>query len=311
MSLAEELARLAPPGETCLTIGVFDGVHLGHQRLVQRLRSLAQARGLLSGVITFHQHPLAVLAPQDHPTYLTSLEERLDLLRGLGVDFITTLTFTPEMARLGAREFLLLLREHLKLRGLVIGPDFTLGRGREGDEGTLRALGREMGFAVEAVPPVRLGGQVVSSTAIRQALGQGDMPTARRLLGRPFSLGGPVVRGAERGHLLGYPTANLSVDHRHTLPPDGVYAARAILAGRANPAAAYIGRRPTFGEKERTVEVFLLDFQGDLYGQGLRVEFLERVRPDMAFPSTQELKAQIERDVAHIRGVLAQEGGST
>ncbi|MBI4297292.1 MAG: bifunctional riboflavin kinase/FAD synthetase [Chloroflexi bacterium] len=309
MRIRQELAQVRLTRESVLTIGVFDGVHLGHQSLIGLLRGLAQSRGLLSGVITFDRHPLEVLAPDDHPTYLTSLEQRLTLLQRQGPDFLLAISFTPEVAQLEAGEFLGLLQEYLKVKGLVVGPDFVMGKGRGGDIDTLRALGEREGFFVEVVPPLVFGGKVVSSTAIRHALAQGDMADAALLLGRPFTLEGPVVSGASRGRFLGYPTANLSVDHRHALPPDGVYAARTFVGAESYGAAAYVGRRPTFGETERLVEVFLLDFQGDLYGQALRVEFLERLRPDMTFPSAGALQAQIKKDVARIRAILEETRG--
>ncbi len=302
--IQEELAQVRPARETILTVGVFDGVHLGHQALIGRVMELARQRGLLSGVITFKSHPLAVLAPEEHPTYLTTLKQRLTLLRELGADVLVALTFTPEVSQLSAREFVALLHEHLRMRGLVVGPDFTLGRGREGTRSVLKALGGEKGFFVEAAPPLVLDDQVVSSTAIRRALAQGDMLAARRFLGRPFSLEGPVVSGAARGQRLGYPTANLAVDELHALPPDGVYAARAFVGGEGHAAAVYVGRRPTFGEAQRWVEVFLLDFQGDIYGRELKVDFLERLRPDMTFPNPEALRAQIKADVDQIRAVL-------
>ncbi len=302
--IQEELAQVRPDKETVLTLGVFDGVHLGHQSLIGRAVELARQRGLLSGIITFRRHPLAVLAPEEHPTYLTTLEQRLALLERLGADVLLALTFTPEVAQLPARDFVALLHKYLKMRGLVVGPDFTLGRAREGTRSVLKALGDEMGFFVEVAPPLVLDDQVVSSTAIRRALARGDMLAAERFLGRPFGLQGPVVSGAARGQQLGYPTANLAVDSQHALPPDGVYAARAFVEGNGYAAAAYIGRRPTFGEGQRWVEVFLLDFQGDIYGREMKVDFLKRVRPDMVFPNAEALRAQIEVDVEQIRAVL-------
>ncbi|MBI4216117.1 MAG: bifunctional riboflavin kinase/FAD synthetase [Chloroflexi bacterium] len=311
MPIIQELPLLTPARETLLTIGGFDGVHLGHQRLIQALIARARERGLMSGVVTFHRHPRMILNTPDKITYLASVEERLAFLRSLGVDHPVVLTFTEEVARLGAREFVHLLMEHLKMRGLVVGPGFALGRGREGDIPYLTALGQELGFTLDVVAPVSLEGRLVSSSAVRQALTEGDMETVNRFLGRPFALEGVVVRGAGRGQSLGFPTANLALALDQALPGDGIYVMRAYVGGRGgayHPAVANIGRRPTFDGGETLVEVHLLDFAGDLYGQTLRVEVISRLRPERKFAGPQPLVAQMKRDVAQARAILEGEG---
>jgi riboflavin kinase/FMN adenylyltransferase len=300
----EELKEFTPQRETVLTIGVFDGIHLGHQHLIEYLKRQALMRDYLPGVVTFRRHPQQVLSPQTHLHYLTTLEERIRLLKGLGIELIVPLPFNLELAQLPARQFASLLQTHLRMRGLVVGPDFAMGQGREGDVSTLHSLGKEMGFWVDVVLPKIVNGEVVSSTIIRQALAQGDMLKVRRLLGRPFSLSGKVVHGTERGKQLGFPTANLGVNSGQALPIDGVYVTRAYLGSHAYPSVTNIGIRPTFGQGERAVEVYLLDFKGQLYGQGLRIELVERLRDERRFPTLEELKAQINRDVEQAISIL-------
>lgn len=300
----EGLARLRPDRDTVLTVGVFDGVHLGHRRLIEQVKRRAAERGLRGGVVTLHHHPQMVLSPQSSLTYLTTLEERIALIRGLGIDLVAVLSFTPGLAGLSAREFVALLQKQLRMRGLVIGPDFALGRARQGDAAALSALGQEMGFTVEVVPPVMVEDQMVSSTAIREALVRGDLATASRLLGRSYSLSGKVTTGDERGQRLGFPTANISMNSALTLPADGVYVTRAYIDGQPHNSVTNIGVRPTFGESQRLIEVHVLDFCGDLYGRPLKIELVERLRGELRFSSVDELVAQVKRDVKRARAVL-------
>ena len=304
MQVAEELAAVAPNRHTLLTIGVFDGVHVGHQYLFGELRKQAEERGFLGGVVTFRQHPQTVLKPQSQVSYLTTLEERTRLIRNLGIEIVAALSFTPQLSQLSARQFVLLLKEYLKMRGLVIGPDFTLGRGREGDAAYLSALGQELDFSVDVVQPFKRNDETVSSTAIREALARGDVAKVTKFLGRNFSLSGPVVRGVERGRTLGFPTANLAVNSKQALPADGVYVTRVYITDSTYKAVVNIGMRPTFGEEDRTIEVFLLDFRGDLYGEEIKVELVERLRAERKFDSADELKAQINKDVERARAIL-------
>ena len=304
MLLEAELAQHRPERDSLLTVGVFDGVHLGHRHLVALLRERAREQGWLCGVVTFRHHPLHVLAPEAELAYLTSLEERVQLLQESGADFVTAISFTEETAQLRAREFVALLQEHLQMKGLVVGPDFALGWKREGNATTLRELGEDMGFSLEVVSPFSLGAEMVSSTAIRQALSRGDMSRVGQLLGRPYQLSGRVVSGVERGRRLGFPTANLEVEHTRALPPDGVYATRAYLKDGAHPSVTNIGVRPTFGEGYRTIEVFLLDFHGVLYGQELSIDLVHRLRGEVTFASAEELQQQISKDIEQARACL-------
>ncbi|MFC2062786.1 bifunctional riboflavin kinase/FAD synthetase [Chloroflexota bacterium] len=304
MSVEEELARSSPRKNTLLTVGVFDGVHLGHKYLLSQLAERARQENCLSGVVTFSQHPQEVLSPQAELLYLTDLPKRIGLLKDEGVDTIATLTFTSELARLTTHQFIGLLQKHLKMCGLVIGPDFALGKDREGNIATLSHLGAEMGFNVTTVPPLVISGEVVSSTAIRKALAGGDMKRVRRMTGRHFSLHGSVTSGVGRGKELGFPTANLDIDSQQALPPDGVYATRAYIGDKAYPSVTNIGQRPTFGSGQRTVEVHIPGHHGDLYQQALRIDIVARLRNEQQFGSAGELKEQIARDIEQGKTIL-------
>ncbi len=304
MQLVSDLSKFTPERETLLTIGVFDGVHLGHRHLIGRLTQRASEIGLLSGVVTFRTNPKAIVSQRPKLTRLTTLEEKVRLLKNLGVDIVVPLTFDSDVAELTARDFVLLLKQYLRMRGLVIGPNSALGRGREGNAAMLRSLGKELDFTVEVVEPLKSEGSLVSSTAVRQAVAQGDMQTATRLLGRYFSLSGPVVVGKERGHSLGFPTANIDVDHEQALPADGVYATLGYVGGKMYQSVTNIGTDPTFGKAGRTVEVHILDFDGDLYGQNLVIELVDRIRGEVKFAGSEKLVAQIKNDIDSARAVL-------
>jgi riboflavin kinase/FMN adenylyltransferase len=309
MQIEDELAQFSPPKETLLTIGVFDGVHLGHKFLISKVVNLAKKENLLSCVITFRQHPRDLLSPKSKLLYLCSVEERIQLLKNEGVDIVAALTFNRELAKLTAREFVSLVVQHLKMRGLVIGPDFSLGKNREGNAAVLRALGQEMGFSVTVVTPKIIDGEVASSTVIRQALADGDMEKVMRLLGRPFSLHGKVARGEHRGTELGFPTVNLNIDAKMALPPDGVYATRAYIGGQEFQAVTNIGRRPTFGENnERTIESFILHYNQDIYGKDVKIEIIKRLREEKHFDNIEELKKQIAEDVKLGTAILNKQG---
>ncbi len=309
MSVEEELAQFSPDKDTLLTVGVFDGVHLGHKYLISRLVEQARQRNLLPGVVTFRQHPQEVLYHTKLP-FLTDLEERIRLLKEAGVELIILLSFTPELSRLTPRQFVRLLKEYLRMRGLVIGPDFALGRNREGTAETLQALGKEMGFTLVIVPPMVINGDAVSSTIIREALVKGDMKKVAKMVGRPFSLQGSVVTGAGRGVKLGFPTANLRISPEQAIPADGVYASLAYINGRAYPSMTYIGKSPTFGGKERGIEVYVLDYKSILYGRELKIDIIERLRGDIKFKSAEELKQQIASDVERGKAILESRGAT-
>ena len=310
MQVEKELAGQSPEKDTLLTVGVFDGVHLGHQYLISQLTKHAREQNLLSGVVTFRQHPQEIMSPQTGLPFLTDLDQRINLLKNEGVEAIFTLSFPPELSRLSAREFVGLLKRYLRMRGLVIGHDFALGQNREGDETALRKLGKEMDFSVKVVRAKLVNAELVSSTAIRKALANGDMKRVHRLIGRNFGFGGGVVTGAHRGKELGFPTANIEVNPGQALPPDGVYATWAYIDGQAYPSMTNIGQRPTFGNNERTVEVYVLDYQSNLYGHELRIDLIDRLRDEKKFNSVQELKDQIAEDIKQGRAILSRQSGN-
>ena len=297
-----------PLARTVLTLGNFDGVHLGHQEILRRAVERARGLGAAAVVLTFEPHPLAVLFPDRAPTLIQPLHDRLALLAGLGVDVVVLQRFTRAFAGLAPEDFVrdFLLR-HLELRHVVVGYNVNFGRDRAGSGETLRALGPRHGFGVDVVGPVVAGGEQVSSTRLREVLGAGDMRRARLLLGRAHALRGRVVVGDRRGRTLGFPTANLNVKPRLLVPPDGVYAITTTIDGRRWPGVLNIGVRPTFGGRRRTIEAHLLDFSGDIYGRWLVVELIERLRGEIAFAGPDALRAQIGADVARARAVLAAE----
>jgi riboflavin kinase / FMN adenylyltransferase len=306
VQIAKELAKVKPQKEMLLTIGIFDGVHLGHQRLLTHLRDEARRKGRLSGVITFKSHPEAVLSKENQLLWLDDLETRVRLLRDVGIDVVVTLPFSPELAQLTARSFVQLLKDNLKMRGLIVGPDFALGRGREGDAEKLRILGKEMGFSVEVIPAVVLDGQVVSSSAIRKALAQGDVEKVGKLIGRLFSLTGQVVSGDGRGRTLGFPTANLELKAEQALPSDGVYATIAHVGHHLMPSVTNIGVRPTFEGSKHLVETYIFDYEGDLIGQKFTIDLVDKIRDEKRFDTEEKLKAQISRDVEQARLTLSE-----
>lgn len=304
MSLEEELSSLTPATDTLLTIGVFDGVHRGHQKLLAELVKKAKTRHLSSGVVTFNNHPLSQLGSHTAPPALTPNQDKIALLKRLKADFVISLDFSPELAQTGAREFCVLLQKYLKMKGLVLGFDFAMGRNREGSLAKMKLLGKEMGFTTAVVPPVLVEGKIVSSTTIRYLISGGKVRQAGSMLGRNYSLGGTVIAGKGLGQKLGFPTANIQIDPARATPPNGIYATLATLNGEKMPAATNIGTGPTFGGGERTVEVHVLDFKGPLYGKYMEVEFVERIRDETTFSGADHLKLQIAEDIKSIESIL-------
>ncbi len=304
MDTEQELAIHTPSGPTLLTVGVFDGVHRGHLALVETLTRRARERDLLGGIVTFAPHPQSVLRPSEETPLLASLEERVQLLHEAGVRLVVPLTFTRTLSEYHPEQFVGLLAQYLKMSGLILGPDFSLGKDRAGTIRTLEELGPRMGFDVEEVPPFTIDGEVVSSTAIRQALADGDIATTTRLLGRSYGVTGTVVSTSQRGANLGFPTANLDVDPGRALPRNGVYATIAYVRSSRYASVTNIGYRPTFGDTERILETHILDFSGSIYGTTLTVEFAARLRDEVAFQSPGQLVGQIRQDVEAARQIL-------
>jgi riboflavin kinase/FMN adenylyltransferase len=289
-----------------LTIGSFDGVHLGHQEIIHQLTAGAHAVGAPAVVFTFHPHPAVVLGKVKESHYLSTPEERAALLAELGVDVVITHPFNKHVAGMSAREFLDLINAHLDISQLWVGYDFALGKGRQGDIPTLRQIGSELGYTLEVIPPLTLDGEVVSSSRIRSLLFSGQVAEAARLLGRPYRLDGIVVPGDGRGRTIGIPTANLEIWSEMAIPQAGVYVCRACVNGQVYGAVTNIGTRPTFESQNpiTTVEAHLLDMNQDLYGKHMQLDFLERLRDELRFPNVQSLVDQIHVDIQVGRKIL-------
>ncbi len=285
-----------------VTIGNFDGVHLGHQALLKELRTIAQARGLQTAVVIFEPHPREFFTPQQAPARLTSLREKLELFSTMGVDRVHVCRFDALFAQKTAADFIHALTEKLQAKFVLIGDDFRFGSGRAGDFALVEKIGAQRGFAVQAVHSVLHDGVRISSTAIRAALAQGQMRTAKEYLGRPYSISGRVVHGDATGRKLGYPTANIQL--KHNLPPlNGIYVVLAHAEGLGVlQGVASLGVRPTLKENDRPVlEVHLFEFAQQIYGKHLRVEFLQKLRDEEKFPDLQALTRQIAWDVENAK----------
>jgi riboflavin kinase/FMN adenylyltransferase len=289
-----------------VTVGTFDGVHRGHHEVLTDLARRADASGRQSVLVTFDPHPLRIVRPAEAPQLLTPTAEKKPLLAESGVHRAVILEFTKELQHLSARDFVTrILLGHLDMRELVIGYDHGFGRGREGSAEMMQELGHELGFAVEVVDAVRLEGEPVSSSRIRRALAAGDVRQAMLCLGRPYSLQGVVVHGQQRGRDLGFPTANISIaDPEKLLPLEGIYAVFGWVGERRVPGLLHLGPRPTFPGDSPTVELYLMDFSGDLYGQELRVELRHRLREIRPYESAEALIAQMRADEVAGRALL-------
>ena len=295
-------------GRSVVTIGVFDGVHKGHQATIGHAVARARELGLQSVVVTFDPHPAEVVRPGSHPTVLTEPARKAELIEALGADVLCVVPFTPEFSRLSAEAFVHdVLVEHLHAAQVVVGDNFRFGHRAAGDVALLERLGRTFGFAVEGAPLVAEAGTVFSSTYIRSCVDAGDVGAAAAALGRPHRLEGVVVRGDQRGRELGFPTANLLCHRYAAVPADGIYAAWMIPRGQRQrlAAAVSIGTNPTFSGRERRVEAYVLDFDGDLYGERLALDFVAHLRGQVRFDSVEPLVAQIAEDVERTRRALA------
>jgi riboflavin kinase/FMN adenylyltransferase len=289
------------PSPVACTIGVFDGVHRGHQRLLAATVAAARQIGGLAVAVTFEPHPRAVLDPANVPPELTTLDEKRERLTAAGIDRVVVVNFTREVSQWSAEQFCERLLDRFDLRRLVVGPGFALGRARRGDIDFLRRFGAGHGFTVETVGAVSEEGDPISSTRIRSALVSGDVEEAARLLGHPYFLDGTVERGNRVGWRLGFPTANLGVEPGKCLPELGIYTTWIHAREAWRPAASSIGYRPTFGGDRLTVEAHLLDFDADLYGERVRLAFVHRLREERWYPEEAALIAQMRLDVAETR----------
>ena len=308
MKTLHSIAELSSlPGPLFLAIGVFDGVHRGHQAVISTSARHAHAADGTPVVLTFDPHPAKVLRPNDVPHLLTARQHKVDLIRRLGVAHLLIVEFNRNLASTPPEDFVNQLVEHSKpLREICVGHEWSFGRNRSGNLALLKKLGSEHHFDVVGIPPVLADGHVVSSTAIRNAIKEGDFDTAEKMLGRPYSIVGTVVTGDRLGKKLGFPTANLSA-HSEQFPPNGVYFAEAWLDGVLYHGVVNLGMRPTVakGETQRTLEIHLLDFQRDIYGQEIEIRFLQYLRPERKFPGVDALIHQIEMDVQQARKLCA------
>jgi riboflavin kinase/FMN adenylyltransferase len=305
MKIIRHLRSGAQDATGCaVTLGNFDGVHLGHREVLRRLLRHSDQAGVSSVAITFHPHPSSIVAPARAPLHLTTLRQRLQRLAETGVQTLVLQRFSARFSEMEAERFVVdFVVRGLRAKAVVIGQNVGFGRKRAGDAQLLERLGREHGFRVEVVLPVEVGGRAVSSSAIRAAIASGDLLLAEKMLGRPYAVAGRVVHGHHRGKRLGVATANLRLS-RSQLPPDGVYAVRVRLGERPLLGVANVGVNPTFGTGQRSVETHLFDFDQEIYGQRIEVAFAECLRGEEKFPNVDALVTQIRRDMEEARRIL-------
>lgn len=306
MHVYRTLQQLHVTVPTALTIGVFDGVHRGHQYLLGKVVERAHALAGASIALTFDPHPDTVLHPDRQHRYVCDLDQRIALIEQLGIDYLVVLAFDPAFAQQTAQQFMTQLCAHVELRELWVGHDFRLGYRGLGTVDLLATLGRELGYSVHPIGAELIADRPISSTLICQYLEAGDVAAARELLGHPFTVHGPVVHGDHRGRTIGFPTANLQTPPEQLLPAHGVYACYVQIGGEGAwlPAVTNVGVRPTFGVLNRTVEAHLLDWEGDLYGQMLHLQFVARLRGEQKFSGIDALVMQIRLDAAQAAQLL-------
>ena len=292
--------------KTHITIGVFDGVHRGHQEIIRALTKGAKKSGATSLVISFYPHPAAVLGKRSNVKYLSLPTEKAELLKAVGVDILLTHPFNQEIAKLSPQNFMAKIQARLKLEKLLIGYDFTLGKNRQGNAAYLKQLGLEKGYTVQAFSPISSTGAIVSSSRVRDSLLCGEVRAAHQLLARPYTLIGSVIRGDGRGRKINIPTANISTNAEKIVPKKGVYACWASVQGKKYPAVTNIGIHPTFtpDKEEPNIETHILDFNEDIYKQELKLEFIERLRDEKKFASVETLLKQIAEDIEKARRIL-------
>jgi riboflavin kinase/FMN adenylyltransferase len=297
--------------DICVTLGTYDGLHLGHQKIIRRVVEKARSRGGTSCVVTFDPHPREVLSPKDAPNLLTTTDKKAQLIEQLGVNALCLVKFTPEFAKIEARDFVEnFLVGTLHMKAIIAGYDWGFGRGRKGDVHLLEELSKKYQYEVEQVDGVEVDGRIVSSTLVREMILGGDLPQAEKFLGRKYSITGDIVGGARLGRELGFPTANIEPRHE-AIPPDGIYAVWVEVAGIRKPGTLNIGFRPTVSNgRKRTVEVHIMDFYRDIYNEKIEVTFVAKLREEKKFPSVEALTEQIKKDVEKARSILVERGSS-
>jgi riboflavin kinase/FMN adenylyltransferase len=305
MRIIRNLTELGQPVAPVVALGNFDGVHIGHQTILATAITRARALGGTAFALTFDPLPAKVLAPERAPLMILTSDDKAELLRCSGIDGVIVLRFTLELSRLSPRDFAReYIRDRIGARAVVVGHNVSFGHERAGNATTMTALGRDLGFEAIVVGAVKAGDMEVSSTGVREAIAAGDLRLVARMLGRCHFLSGVVIHGRERGRTIGFPTANLELS-TECIPPDGVYATRIILPDGTYSSITNIGMRPTFGEPARTFEAHIFDFDRDIYGQEVKLEMVERIRPERKFASGQELAAQIAADLQRAKAILA------
>lgn len=304
MEVIYDLDSMPPHPFPVVALGNFDGVHLGHQAILKTAIERARAAGGTSFALTFSPLPAKVLAPERAPRLLLTAEDRFELMRRCGLDGVLVVNFTRELSQLSPRDFVRdFLLGKIGARVIVVGHSVSFGHNRAGNAATLVELGREFGFEADIVGPIKAGGIEVSSTKVRELIRNGDLAGAASLLGRYHFLTGTVVHGRERGREIGFPTANIASE-TECVPPDGVYASRVVLPEGVHPAICNIGMRPTFSESQRAIEAHIFHFDRDLYGHKVRIEMIERIRPEQKFASADELSHQIALDVRRAKEII-------
>ena len=285
-----------------VTIGNYDGIHVGHRAIIDRVKQRASEFGGTSGLITFHPHPVHVLRPEQELASITTIEEKKELVAETGIDVLFIIPFTLKFSQIPPETFVsLVLVEKLNVRGMVIGYDFRFGRGGSGNVPFLKKMGAEYGFFVEEIEAVTMGGEKVGSNRIRKLVSEGSVAEAGKVLGRPFSISGSVVRAKGRGRTIGFPTINLRTDYV-LIPKNGVYITEVEIEGERYAGVTNVGHNPTFEtDQKRSIETFIIDFQRDLYDREVRIIFRDRIRDEVRFPDVEELKAAIRRDIETAR----------
>lgn len=306
MEIFTQLVDLPPRlTNTAIALGTFDGMHIGHKKIVQRVIQFAKLSGGTSVMFTFSNHPRSVLFPEHAPKLLMSQGKKAELLETLGLDMLVTIPFTTDFLKFSPDEFVQLLLKRFQPALLVVGANYCYGYKGQGTSKTLLSAGRENGFAVEVSPIITVAGHAVSSTTIRKLIENGQLKRAALFLGQLYELEGPVVDGDKRGRVLGFPTANIFIESTMLLPSDGVYAVQFILNNQVYQGLANVGVNPTFRGEERRLEVFLLNFSGDLYGEKVRVAFLDKIRHEKVFQNGERLVEQIQQDIAVAKRIFS------
>ena len=304
MDLQQQLLKTNVTNNSILTVGVFDGVHLGHLHLIDRLKKIANQENCQSGILTFTNHPAEILNPDFKPSFIMGAEQKISALKKTNVDFVIPIIFNKTISNMTALEFIDCLQNNLNMKGLVAGPDFAMGKNRQTTILELETLGKQEGFITEIVGSQEIDGIPLRSTTIRKYLSSGEVKGASKVLGRNFRIRGSVIHGEKRGRQLGYPTANIKTPINSILPQNGIYATFTYIKGEKFISATSIGTNPTFGGNNKTIETHIFNFNENIYDLTIEVEFISRLRDEIKFTSTEDLITQMDADILEIKRVL-------